>query len=159
MKKLASLRAALLASVPALAGDPARLEIYVERGDVRARPGNLSFEYRYTASIWVQDFTGDVADLHVPLLGWIADNQPDLFEKGDSRPFTFECEILDADTTDVMMTLELTELVRVTRVDGGLSVDHLDEPVMVDRFDGVEPGTLVWRGLYDDGRAIGEVRE
>lgn len=150
MKKLASLRAALIASVPAIAADPSALEAYVERGEVRARPCSLSFEYAYTASIWVQAYAGDVTDIHVPLLGWIADHQPDLFEKGESRPLTFESEILDADSIDLLISIELTELVRVTRVARGLKVDYLDEPVMIDRFDGVPAGTNLWQGLLDD---------
>jgi hypothetical protein len=150
VKKLASLRAALIASVPAIAADPSALEVYVERGEVRARPGSLSFEYGYTASLWIQAFAGNPTDVYVPLLGWIADHQPDLFEKGDSRPFAFESEMLDADSIDLLISIELTELVRVTRVAAGLKVDYLNEPVMSDRFDGVPPGTNLWRGLLDD---------
>ncbi len=150
MKKLGSLRAALIASVPVIAADPSLLEVYVERGDVRARPGSLSFEYAYTASIFVRDFAGNPTDIHVPLLGWIGDNQPDLFEKGESRPFTFESEILDADTIDLLISVELTELVRVSRVAGGLKVEHVDEPIARDQFAGVPPSTPLWQGLLDD---------
>jgi hypothetical protein len=149
MKKLTSLRTALIDNVPQIKGDPAKMEIFVDKGDVAIRPGSLSFEYGYTASIWVQDFAGSVDTLLVPLLAWIAVNQPDLFEKGDRKPFSFESELLDADTCDITITLALTELVRVEQRPTGLKVTHLPEPVMSDAFDGVPTGTYLWAGLIE----------
>lgn len=149
MKKLTSLRTALIDHVPQIKGDPAKMEIFVDKGDVTIRPGSLSFEYGYTASIWVQDFAGSVDTLLVPLLAWIAVNQPELFEKGDRKPFSFESELLDADTCDITITLALTELVRVEQHPTGLKVTHLPEPVMTDAFAGVPIGTNLWAGLIE----------
>jgi len=150
MKKLETLRAHLIASVPTIRNSPEKMEIFVDKGDVAVRAGSLSFEYSYTASIWVQDHAGSVDTLLVPILAWIAANQPDLFEKGERKPFTFESELLDADTCDITITLELTELVRVEQQPRGLKVTHLPEPVLLDQFAGVSTGTVLWAGLIDD---------
>jgi hypothetical protein len=150
MKKLTSLRAHLIASVPVIGNDPAKMEIFVDKGDVKVRSGSLSFEYGYTASIWVQDFAGSVNNLVAPLLAWLAVNQPDLFEKGDRKPFIFESELQDADTCDITITVDLTELVRVEQTSKGLKVTNLPEPDMLDVFPGVPTGTTLWAGLIED---------
>jgi len=155
VKKLETLRAHLIASVPTIRNSPDKMEILVDKGDVAVRAGSLSFEYSYTASIWVQDHAGSVDTLLVPILAWIAANQPDLFEKGERKPFTFESELLDAETCDITITLELTELVRVEQQARGLKVTHLPEPILLDRFVGVPSGTALWAGLIDD--AAGDI--
>ena len=150
MKKLDSLRTHLLASVPEIRNSPEKMEIFVDKGDVAVRAGSLSFEYSYTASLWVQDFSASVDKLLVPVLAWIAANQPDLFEKGDRKPFTFQSDLLDAETCDISISINLTELVRVEQQAKGLKVTHLPEPVMLDQFDGVPTGTKLWAGLIED---------
>ncbi|RMB26251.1 tail completion protein R (GpR) [Sphingomonas sp. PP-F2F-G114-C0414] len=150
MKKLDSLRTHLLASVPEIRNSPEKMEIFVDKGDVAVRAGSLSFEYSYTASLWVQDFSASVDKLLVPVLAWIAANQPDLFEKGDRKPFTFQSDLLDAETCDITISINLTELVRVEQQAKGLKVTHLPEPVMLDQFDGVPTGTKLWAGLIED---------
>ncbi|KQO07856.1 phage tail protein [Sphingomonas sp. Leaf242] len=150
MKKLDSLRTHLLVSVPEIRNSPEKMEIFVDKGDVAVRAGSLSFEYSYTASLWVQDFSASVDKLLVPVLAWIAANQPDLFEKGDRKPFTFQSDLLDAETCDITISINLTELVRVEQQAKGLKVTHLPEPVMLDQFDGVPTGTKLWAGLIED---------
>nr|WP_246346571.1 phage tail protein [Sphingomonas endophytica] len=77
---------------------PETLSIFVDRGRVAARAGSsLSFEYRYTANLVVQDFAGSPDQIVVPLLAWIARHQPDLIAKPNGEPITFEAELLDAD--------------------------------------------------------------
>ena len=125
MRKLEDLKRHLLETVKPLKADPAKLEIFVDKGDVRVCAGSLSFEYGYTASLWIQDLTGSTDQVAVPLLAWIAVNQPDLFERGERKPFTFEAELLDADTYDLTITVALTELVRVEARPNGLKVEHL----------------------------------
>ena len=150
MKKLDSLRTHLLRAVPEIRNSPEKMEIFVDKGDVAVRAGSLSFEYSYTASLWVQDFSASVDKLLVPVLAWIAANQPDLFEKGDRKPFTFQSDLLDAETCDITISINLTELVRVEQQAKGLKVTHLPEPVMLDQFDGVPTGTTLWAGLIED---------
>lgn len=150
MRKPESLRALLLASVPGLADKPENLSMFIDKGRVAARlTGSLSFEYRYTVNIVVQDFAGDVDALFVPLLAWVADRQTDLLERDGQEPFSFESEILDGDCADVSIDLELTERVLVARTDDGLVVTHLDEPTRADEFAGVT-GVALWQVLLDD---------
>jgi len=151
VKKPALLRETLLRAVPSLALAPETLAMYIDKGRIAARSTKtLNFEYRYTVNIVVEDFAGDIDALFVPLLAWIAQQQPDLLDRAPQEPFSFESEILDGDAADVSINLELSERVRVERLaDGKMSVTHLDEPPCADVFPGVESVNL-WRGLLDD---------
>ncbi|MES2421461.1 MAG: phage tail protein [Pseudomonadota bacterium] len=119
MKKPESLRQMLQSFVPALAADPSKLSLFVDKGRISARAGSLSLEYRYTVNVVVQDYAGDPDDLMVPVLAWIGQHQPDLLHRVDQEPFRFESELLDADTADVSIYIDLDEAVRVTAKDGG----------------------------------------
>lgn len=151
MKKPASLRDLLLRAVPALRDDPALLAIYVDKGQVAARAGkSLSFEYRYKLNLVVQDYSGDRNLVVVPILAWIAQNQPDLLQAPSSIPIEFESEILDAETCDLSFTLNLTERVTVqAREGGGYEVRNLDEEGDPDRFPGL-CDTLLWQLILGD---------
>lgn len=153
MKKPDSLRRLLIQTVPQLAANPETLALYVDEGKVAARTGaSLSFEYRYKLNLVAQDFAGDRNALIVPLLAWIAQVQPDLLDRPDAEPFSFECELLDADTSDISITLDLTERVAVrTRAEGGYEVVHLDDPTPadLDRFEGV-CGINLWQLFLRD---------
>lgn len=148
VKKPEGLKRLLLAAVPGLAADPTRLAMFIDKGKLATRAnGSLSFEYSYTLNIVVQDYSGEIDDLMVPLLAWISEQQPDLLERDPREPFTFESEILDSDAADVSIDLELTEAVRVVRKpEGGFTATHLDEPGRDDAFDGV-CGVNLWRLL------------
>ncbi|MBD8699024.1 phage tail protein [Sphingomonas sp. CFBP 13714] len=128
MKKPESLRQTLQMFVPALAADPSRLSIFVDKGRIAAGAGSLSLEYRYTANIVVQDYAGDVDDLMVPILAWIAQHQPDLLQHTDQEPFRFESELLDAETADVSIFIDLDEAVRVSAKEGGGFIAERTEP-------------------------------
>jgi hypothetical protein len=119
LKKPESLRQTLQMFVPALAADPSRLSIFVDKGRIAAGAGSLSLEYRYTANIVVQDYAGDIDDLMVPILAWIAQHQPELLQRTDQEPFRFESELLDAETADVSIFIDLDEAVRVSAKEGG----------------------------------------
>jgi hypothetical protein len=129
MEKPDTLRRVLLAHVPQLGADPSKLSLFVDKGRVAARPGGLSFEYRYTLNIVVQDYAGSIDGLMVPILAWIAEAQPELLEAGQQEPFRFESELLDADSADVSLWIELTEAVSVQALaEGGFNAVHLPEP-------------------------------
>lgn len=152
MRKPEDLKRLLLRAVPGLADDPSRLALYVDEGRIAASAGSLSFEYRYKLNLVVQDYAGDRDAVVVPLLAWIAEAQPELMARPDSQPFSFEAEILDADSVDLSITLELTERVRVGRNDAGDTVvDHVDEVAAdLDRFEGVCGASLWQLFLRDD---------
>ena len=151
MHKPDALRALLLRVVDYLGKNPDALAMFVDGGRVAARAGgSLSFEYRYTLNIVIQDFAGDRDAIIVPLLAWIAQVQPDLLAKPDSEPFTFESELLDADLCDLSIKVELTERVAVTpRPGGGYDVNHLGEPSAADVFPGLCDQNLWQLFLHD----------
>ncbi len=148
MKKADSLKALLLKAVRPLAENPENLTLFVDRGSIGCRAGSLSFVYGYTLNVVVQDFAGSIDTLVVPILGWIAENQPELLQKGDSQPFTFEAEILDGDVSDISIDIALTERVRITPGVGGVHVTHLDDALRPDAFAGVE-GVRLMDGVVD----------
>ncbi|WP_313539764.1 phage tail protein [Sphingomonas sp.] len=138
MEKPDSLRRVLLAHVPLLRDDPAKLSLFVDKGRIAARPGSLAFEYRYTLNIVVQDYAGSIDGLMVPILAWISEAQPDLLQAGPQEPFRFESELLDADSADVSIWIELSEIVTVRpEAAGGFTTEHPSEPRIADAFEGL----------------------
>ena len=152
MNKPKGLRRLLLQTVPGLRDNPDRLEMYVERGAIGARAGaSLSFEYRYTLSLTLQNYAGDIDAVMLPVLAWISEQQPDLLRREDQQPFAFEAEVQDDDSADIRIDIDLTERVRVQpRAAGGYDVEHLatDAPVP-DRFPGV-CGQNLWQLFLRD---------
>ncbi|WP_051272806.1 phage tail protein [Sphingomonas phyllosphaerae] len=149
MTKIDSLRDLLLRAVPSLRANPETLSIFVDRGRVAARAGaSLSFEYRYTANLVAQDFSGSPDEIIVPVLAWIARHQPELMAKPNGEPIAFEAELLDADTSDLSLTIELSERVKVEVLpNGDRSITHIsDDADTFDRFDGL-CGVNLWQ-LY-----------
>lgn len=153
MQKPDSLRQLLYAT--ALIGQTEKLATFIDRGRVECRRGaNLAFKYHYTLSLVVQGYTGSPDALMIPILAWIAERQPDLLDRAPNEPFTFESELLDADTADVSIELELSELVLVERTGKSqFKATHVPEPILVDAFRGVCGVSLV-QGLLDDGMTI-----
>ncbi len=151
MKKADSLKALLLASVPALKADPAKLALFVDKGKASTvRSNTLAFQLSYTLTIWIEAYGGDLDGLFVPVLAWISQNQPELIGRPDSEPFTFESEVLDGDTADVSIEIELTERVLIERRDDGkLRTRHLDDAPIADVFAGAEEARL-WHTILND---------
>jgi len=160
MNKPKGLRRLLLKTVPGLADNPERLQMSIERGAIGARAGaSLSFEYRYTLTVTLLSFAGNVDAVMVPIVAWIAEQQPDLLRRADEQPFTFETEIQDEESADVSIDIDLTERVRVTPRDaGGYDVVHLDDDApQPDRFPGVCRQNL-WQ-LFLRDELIAETRD
>lgn len=135
MKKLFDLRDHMQTHVPALKKNPDRLDLWIGEGDIECRAGgNLSFEYRYKASMLVKDHAEHADVLMVPLLAWISVNQPDLLQAGaQTGGIKFEAEILDHGKADVLIVLQLSERVVVTaNAGGGYTATHCDEPPLPD---------------------------
>jgi len=140
VKKLDALRALFLKTVPGLATKPENLSLFADKGTIGAiRTMTLSYEYRFTATIVVQDYAGDADAIFVPLIAWVATNQPELMRRPDSTPFSFQIELLDGETSDVEIQIDLTERVLVAQGDSGWSVTHLDDAPLLDVFPGVTP--------------------
>lgn len=143
MIKPAGLSRLLLRAVPQLAADATKLQLFVDKGRIAARKGKtIGYEEHYTLAIVVQEFVGDVDQLFVPIMAWVAEQQPDLLDKGE--PFTFATEILDGDKADIQIDLQLSELVRVEeQPDGTWATARVDQRAIgADEFPGVCGATL-----------------
>jgi len=135
MKKPQALRRHLEACIAHLKRHPDRLHVFIESGAIAAKPGvSLSFEWRYKLTLLFTDVVDSPDTLVVPLLVWLAINQPDLLADADRhyKALSFEAEPVDHDALDIVFTLELTERVIVRAVPGGFECEHADEPLLPD---------------------------
>lgn len=134
MKKLHALRAFLAQAMPEYTTDPQRLKVFADQGTLVAKgTASLAFAYRYTGTLVLLDFTGDVDKVAVPVLAWLSKHQPDLAlsKEQRERAVRFEAEFIDAKTIDLVIKVDLVENVAVheDEVDGQrrLRTVHLGE--------------------------------
>lgn len=137
MIKLASLRDALQAAIAHLRVDPDRLAVFVDKGRTVARlTPPLGYELRYECTLWLPEFVGGIDAVMVPLLLWLREHQPDLFQRfdRDDEAIVFAADILDPDRTNLLIRFELTEAVQLApRGDGsGWDVARPAEATMAD---------------------------
>lgn len=154
MKKPDSLKKLLLATVPGLKDNPECLTLFVDKGEIHGGHGaSLSFEYRYTVNIVLESYAGDMDALTVPVLAWIAENEHILMGAPDAQPFRFEAEILDDESRDVSIFIDLREAVLVIPRDGGgygvKPAPHI-KPADRERFPGVASGAKLWQIFLND---------
>jgi hypothetical protein len=132
VKKPDSLRQFLIANIPELKRDPDSLLVFVEKGHIISTLSpSLAFEYRYQLNIIITDYNAHSDTLIVPILVWVRANQYDLLQ-GEQNGIQFEAEILNHETADISITLDLSERVLVEMVNGKLVATHLDEPPLPD---------------------------
>lgn len=162
MIKPASLRAALVDALAVFAIAPDALKMWVDRGAIHARhshdparPG--AFEYRYTLNLVVEGWQQHPSLVMLAINAWAAVNQPDLLAGSAAQSYTFEADILDAETVDLAIELQLTEAVAVTpRPDGGFDLQHLAEadPMLPDAAPLSTPAALLHQLWWQDERII-----
>ena len=135
MLKPGSLRAHLTAAVPSLATNPHNLIVVARGGRAQTTgTGTLSFEYAYTLQVIVLDYAGHADAIVVPVLAWIARNQPELFDNPErtKQALRFDVEYLTAHTIDLALEIDLTERVLVRQrpnaEPGALELHHVPEP-------------------------------
>ncbi|UIM99409.1 phage tail protein [Yersinia ruckeri] len=131
MLKPKLLRAALTDSLPLLQNNPDSLKIFIDGGSINSTLAqSLSFEQRYTLTLFVEDFTGDVDLIFVPILAWLREHQPDIMASEERRRtgFTYKIEVMSDQLCDIRIDLQLTERVIVKQQEGALHVNHLPEP-------------------------------
>ena len=131
MNKPQSLRNALNKAVAYVRDNPDKLHLFIDSGSLVATgAASMSWEYRYTLNIIVEDFSGDQNLLMAPVLLWLGTSQPDAMNNPELREklFTFEVDILRNDVCDISINLQLTERVLVS-TDGCVSnVETIPEP-------------------------------
>jgi len=112
MRKLSALRAHVLAAVPQLARDPDRLLTFVVDGRIEYRRGpTLTHEYAGGVRLVITDYSGDPDAVIIPVLAWLNRYEPDLDPK---TGIAFDIELIDHNTVDIELTIQLTERVIAT---------------------------------------------
>lgn len=129
MQKIETLRAALTESLPELKNEPDRLRMWVEDGAGSSRQtASLSFGFSYRLNVLLVEMSTDIALIALPIFRWLRVNQPDLLAPG-KEGFSFDADVLDNRTCDIVIQLSLTENVQVAPIEaGGWSLDYLPEP-------------------------------
>jgi hypothetical protein len=151
MNKAISLRQMLTENVSQLKKHPDKLKIFIETGNIVARLTSLSFEYRYQLNVLVVDYEGHPDDIVLPMLRWVAVNQPDLMqnpEKAENQ-IVFEAEPINNETYDIKIQLPLVEAVKIEKVGNTYQMTHLEEPELNDLT-----GPSPWE-LYANNDLIG----
>ena len=135
MDKPSSLRDTLTKALPAVKKDPQKLAIFVTGGRViHTGTDSLSFEYAYTLRALLLDYTGHADAVMAPLVWWMKQNQPEVFDNPErrARAIRFEVEYLNTKAMDLQIDLDLTESVlsrpRVDGPPGALNLIHKKEP-------------------------------
>lgn len=134
MKKPATLRKAIEARNPDLKKNPDKLKLYIQNGRISTRlsaeTSARGYEYRYSLNIAITDFTGDMDTLILPITDWLRTHQPDLLQNHEraDQAITFEIDLIDVRTCDVMLNLNLTEAVDIGTIDGKTAAQYRPEP-------------------------------
>ncbi|MEX0738176.1 MAG: phage tail protein [Pseudohongiella sp.] len=129
MKKLADLRNHILTNVAGLKRNPDKLLTFIEDGNIEFWEGpNLSHMYSLPVRLIVTDFSGNVDELILPILSWLKVRQPG---HDPTTTISFEAELLNNDSYDISITVNISETVLVRSTDAGLDVEHLlPEPTL-----------------------------
>lgn len=154
MRKIDSLRETLFAAIPELANDFTRLRIWVDRGKGQGRQTtSSSFALGFRLNVLAIEVSTDLSLIAHATLKWLRTNQPELLQP-DADSFTFDADILDDTTADVLIQIELTQNYVVTADgEGGEEVEALeqDDPVLADQlgFMGTDPTPEIAAILID----------
>ena len=129
MRKIDSLRAAIAAALPELATSPDRLRMWIEQGSARSvQTASEGFAFGFRLNILVVELAGDLALLALPVFRWLRANQPELLAAG-AEGFTFDADLLDNQTADILIQLDITQNVAVIdRPGGAAALEYLAEP-------------------------------
>lgn len=132
MRKLADLRQHVIASVPNLKRNPDKLLTFIEDGNVRFHCGtNLNHEYQVPVRLIVTDYRGELDDIVIPVLDWLRVREPGFNPR---TAVSLEAEILSNDSYDISLTVNITEHVIVSVVEGKRVIEHVlpDPPLEMD---------------------------
>lgn len=127
MKKLNDLRTYLLKRIPELERNPDQLTTAVHDGNIVFYRGpNYSHQYQAKISVVVTDWRGTADDFVLPVIEWMQVREPGMNPETAIR---FETEIINRETIDLALTLEVTERVVVAFKNGERTITHvLPEP-------------------------------
>jgi len=127
MRKIDSLCETLRAAIPEAASDPTALRVWIDRGQAQARQtANNAFALAFRLNVLAVGVKTDLSLITLAVTSWLRANQPDLLQPGKDS-FTFDADILDNDTADVLIQIDLTQNYEVTVVDGVELVEAIEQ--------------------------------
>ncbi|MCH8686464.1 phage tail protein [Pedomonas mirosovicensis] len=137
MNKPDLLRQHLLEALPDL--PPERLTLSIGQGRTAiVQSATLSFEYRYSLTVTINDFSGGLDTIMVPVLAWLERNQPERLRQPAHEALTFEIATFDTGQTNFTIVLDLSETVLAEpREGGGYTLTYVPEPDYDPGFDNV----------------------
>lgn len=159
MRKIDSLRATLFTAIPELANDYSRLRVWVDRGKGQGRQtGSDSFALAFRLNVLAIEVATDLSLIAHAVLKWLRANQPELLQP-DADSFTFDADILDDTTADVLIQIELTQNYIVAGDgEGGETVEaqEQDDTVLADMlgFAGTDPTPDITAILLDGAQLV-----
>lgn len=127
MLKPAEIRKAISAANESLRRDPDKLLVFIDEGRIVCRGGrNLSYEYQYTLNIIITDYPHHADRVILPMLAWLRRHQPDIFENHEksNEAIRFQVEIVNQQTVDISIEVDLSERVIVTHEGNRLIAQH-----------------------------------
>lgn len=150
MNKPASLREALTLAIPELKTNPERMLVFIDKGHVvSTQAQNFCFEYHYTVNVVITDYSAHANTVFIPLLVWVRENQPDLLTGRADGGMSFEAELINHSSSDISITLNLTEAVIVTQQAGKLVATHAAETTLPDLS-----GPTGWQMFANNGEVL-----
>ena len=127
MRKIDTLKATLLAAIPEANNDPAMLPTWIDRGSIRARQtGSHAFAMAFRLNVLAIGVSTDLSIISLAVTRWLRFNQPERLQPG-ADSFTFDADILDNGTADVLIQIDLTQDYRVQTVDGVETVEAIED--------------------------------
>ena len=127
MEKPALLRAEIQKHLPELRQNPDKLTMFVTNGQIVASKGTLSHETKYRLSVMITDFVGNIDVLNAVIIAWLQEENPHIIGPGATTPtdYSFEVELLNNNTCDILIELNLTERTTVLTDDqGNIVIGH-----------------------------------
>lgn len=128
MKKPASLRATLEKAIPYIKHNPEQFHAYIEAGNVLASAAaSNSFEYEFTLTLLLEAYSGDGDIVFLTIVRWLREHQIETLLNPEKMAdaLSFEVDIINDKTVDILIKLKLSERVIV---DESGKMDHPPEP-------------------------------
>lgn len=123
MKKLTDLREYLLQRIPQLKTNPDQLLAFIENGKIAFSKGeNFSHRYFFEAVLVVTDWRSSADDIVIPVLEWLSVREPGFDQE---NALIFESELLNHESLDLVIKVNLTERVIVDDKSGTRIVTHV----------------------------------
>ncbi|WP_062347134.1 phage tail protein [Novosphingobium sp. CCH12-A3] len=127
MRKIDSLSATLRAAIPEVSNDPAALPVWIDRGSARARQtGSNAFELSFRLNVLAIGVRTDLSIITLAITRWLRAHQPVRLQPG-SDSFSFDADILDNGTADVLIQIDLTQNYEVSTINGEERVEPVEQ--------------------------------